>query len=123
MTDWLDIPVGELPRVIQKTDRGLCHITNRELQVIQCLAKGMTAKQAAMVLGLSPRTMEIHSRNIKLRTGLNTTAQIIIAFDRLFREHPCDYQSQKPPKPDATPANSPAPRSKSSRRWSRYLLR
>jgi DNA-binding CsgD family transcriptional regulator len=123
MTDWLDIPVGELPRVIQKTDRGLCHVTNRELQVIQCLAKGMTAKQAAVVLGLSPRTMEIHSRNIKARTGLNTTAQLIIAFDRLFREHPCDYQDQKLPKPDAMPGRSPAPRSKSARRWSRFLSR
>jgi DNA-binding CsgD family transcriptional regulator len=123
MTDWLDIPVGELPRAIQKTDRGLCHVTNRELQVVQCLAKGMTAKQAAMVLSVSPRTIEIHWRNVKIRTGLNTTAQIIIAFDRLFRELPCDYQSQKPQKPDAMPARSPVPRSKLARRWSRFLSR
>jgi DNA-binding NarL/FixJ family response regulator len=86
MTDWLEIPAADLPKVIPATRRAMFNVTDRELQVVQCMAKGMTNKQSGRELRLSSRTIEIHRSNIKWRTGLKSIAQIIIAADRIFRE-------------------------------------
>jgi two-component system nitrate/nitrite response regulator NarL len=85
MTDWLDIPVDALPKAIPEAQRKTLGITPRELQIVQCLAKGMVAKEIAHLLQMSFRTVEIHVREIKLRTGIDTRAGIIITADRLFR--------------------------------------
>lgn len=85
MIDWRDIPVADLPDRISDEQRDRLFLTDRQLQVLQCLAKGMTAKQAAIALHLSPRTIEIHMRDIRERTGLNTVRTLIFA-DRLFRQ-------------------------------------
>jgi two-component system nitrate/nitrite response regulator NarL len=72
MTDWLDIPVDALPKAIPKEQRKALGITPRELQVVQCLTKGMVAKEIAHLLQMSFRTVEIHVREIKRRTGIKT---------------------------------------------------
>jgi DNA-binding CsgD family transcriptional regulator len=124
VTDWLTIPVDDLPSAIPAEQRERLGVTERQLQVIQLLALGQQNKQISRAMGLSATTVNVMRHHIKVRMRLKSIIPLIIAADRLFREeHPCDCQQPKPPKPDATPASSPAPRSRSARRWSRYLLR
>jgi DNA-binding CsgD family transcriptional regulator len=52
-------------------------ITHRELEVIRCFSLGCSAKEAALVLGLSPRTIEDHFSNVKLKLRLNRKSSII----------------------------------------------
>ena len=51
-------------------------LTAREREVLQLLAEGRTLKEAAMVLNVSPRTIEFHRNNIADKTGLRTTAEL-----------------------------------------------
>jgi len=51
-------------------------LTLRERQVLQLLAEGKTFKEAALLLNVSPRTIEFHRNNIADKTGLRTTAEL-----------------------------------------------
>ena len=44
-------------------------LTDRERQVLQCIAQGLSSKQCAQQLGIAPRTVERHVEN--LRNKLN----------------------------------------------------
>ncbi len=52
------------------------NLTVRERQVLQLLAEGNTLKQAAKVLGVSPRTVEFHRNNIANKTGFHSLAEL-----------------------------------------------
>jgi DNA-binding NarL/FixJ family response regulator len=51
-------------------------LTSRERQVLQLIAEGNSAKQAAALLDVTPRTIEFHKRNVMEKTGLRTTAEL-----------------------------------------------
>lgn len=51
-------------------------LTARERQILQLIAEGHSAKEAASALGVTPRTVEFHKRNIMTKTGLHTTAEL-----------------------------------------------
>lgn len=86
MTDWLDIPVAELPRAIPAWKRGRLGVTDRQLQILQLVALGNHNKHIARILGISVRTAEAIRWQMYDRTGIRNTVQIIIAADRLFRQ-------------------------------------
>lgn len=44
-------------------------LTEREREVLQCIAQGLSSKQCAQQLGIAPRTVERHVEN--LRNKLN----------------------------------------------------
>ena len=44
-------------------------LTDREREVLQCIAQGLSSKQCAQQLGIAPRTVERHVEN--LRNKLN----------------------------------------------------
>jgi DNA-binding NarL/FixJ family response regulator len=52
------------------------HLTVRERQVLQLLAEGNTLKEAALVLKVSPRTVEFHRNNIANKTGFHSLAEL-----------------------------------------------
>jgi len=52
-------------------------LTRRQLQVLQCIVRGMTAKQTARQLGLHPNTTAMHIANLKKRLGADTLAQSV----------------------------------------------
>lgn len=56
---------------------GEVQITKREIDVIRCFTKGYTAKEAAIVLKLSSRTVECYFNNIKVKLGLAKKSSII----------------------------------------------
>ena len=44
-------------------------LSDREREVLQCIARGLSSKQCAQELGIAPRTVERHVEN--LRNKLN----------------------------------------------------
>lgn len=46
-------------------------LTYREVEVLLCCAKGMTIKETATTLFISPKTVQRHHENLNLRFGLH----------------------------------------------------
>jgi two-component system response regulator NreC len=53
-------------------------LTEREREVLQLLAEGMSNKEAAVVLNLSPYTVETHRTNLMQKLGIHNTAEIVL---------------------------------------------
>lgn len=51
-------------------------LTEREKQVLSFIAEGKKNKEIALELELSPKTVEIHRRRIKVKLGLSSTAEL-----------------------------------------------
>jgi DNA-binding NarL/FixJ family response regulator len=51
-------------------------LTSRQREVLQLLAEGHSAKEAAAILNLSSRTVEFHKYRIMHELGLRTTAEL-----------------------------------------------
>jgi DNA-binding CsgD family transcriptional regulator len=47
--------------------------THREKQIGRMISVGSSRKQIAGELGISPKTADIHLRNIRSKTGMETT--------------------------------------------------
>jgi FixJ family two-component response regulator len=52
------------------------HLTGREKEVLGMIAKGLTTKQIADALGLSPRTVESHRAAIAAKAGTSSAAEL-----------------------------------------------
>jgi len=52
------------------------HLSAREQEVLGMIAKGLTTKQIAEALGLSPRTVESHRAAIATKTGTSSPAEL-----------------------------------------------
>lgn len=51
-------------------------LTDRELEVMILMAEGLTASESAEKLGISPRTVQVHRNNIRLKIGLENSLQL-----------------------------------------------
>ena len=51
-------------------------LTNRELEVFQMIGEGLTTKQIAGKLQLSPKTVDAHREKIKVKLGLTNSVQL-----------------------------------------------
>src|SRR4029077_8134042 len=60
----------------------LDQLTPRELQIALDLASGMTTREAAARLYLSPRTVEFHLRSVYRKLGIASRAQLTETFAR-----------------------------------------
>lgn len=52
------------------------HLSTREQEVLEMIAKGLTTKQIADALGLSPRTIESHRAAIAAKAGTSSAAEL-----------------------------------------------
>lgn len=52
------------------------HLSAREREVLEMIAKGLTTKHIADALGLSPRTVESHRAAIAAKAGTSSTAEL-----------------------------------------------
>ncbi|SFE52698.1 regulatory protein, luxR family [Sulfitobacter brevis] len=52
------------------------HLSAREQQVLEMIAKGLTTKQIADALSLSPRTVESHRAAIAVKAGTSSAAEL-----------------------------------------------
>jgi DNA-binding NarL/FixJ family response regulator len=60
------------------------HLTKREKDIIELIAKGKTNKQIAEALFLSELTVKTHRKNIKNKLGAEGKAELIFKSIRLF---------------------------------------
>lgn len=52
-------------------------LSPREREVVVCLAQGLSSKEIARVLMLSPRTVEMHRTRLLQKLGVRSTAQLL----------------------------------------------
>jgi DNA-binding NarL/FixJ family response regulator len=61
-------------------------LSNREMQILLMIGKGMTSREAAHSLHLSIKTIESHRQRIKRKLNLDSGAQLVrYAMLGLFR--------------------------------------
>lgn len=53
------------------------HLTERERQVLQMVVDGKSNKEAALALGISPKTVSVHRTNIMTKLGVQNTVELI----------------------------------------------
>ena len=72
---------GELMRSYQdgsgKRKDPIRTLTPRQREVLQLLAEGHSAKDAAAILGISPRTVEFHKYRMMRELGIRTSAELM----------------------------------------------
>jgi NarL family two-component system response regulator YdfI len=73
--------MGKLREGKKKSKSGV--LTDRELEVIQLIADGLTTKDMAARLNIGDRTVEFYVSNIYDKLGVNTRASIV----RWAQEH------------------------------------
>lgn len=69
-------PSGHLPRLRQGFP-GAEMLTARELEVLDQIAGGASNKEAGRILGISPRTVEVHRARIMEKLGARNTADLM----------------------------------------------
>jgi two-component system, LuxR family, response regulator FixJ len=52
-------------------------LTAREAEVLDQIAKGLSNKEAGRILGISPRTVEVHRARIMEKVGARNTADLM----------------------------------------------
>jgi len=73
---------GNLARAQGMTNGGssadpIDRLSNRELQVLSLIGRGMSSREAAESLGLSVKTVETHRQSLKRKLNLVTNAQLL----------------------------------------------
>ncbi|WOK36591.1 helix-turn-helix domain-containing protein [Sphingomonas sp. C3-2] len=59
------------------TDTATIELTNREAEVLQLVAYGLSAKKVAIALDIAPCTVERHIENVRLKTRTRNRAHMI----------------------------------------------
>lgn len=67
---------------LQQTQDLFQKVTNREIQIVELLAQGLTNREIAGSLGLSPRTIEKHRDDLYKRTDCRTSGHLVATFIR-----------------------------------------
>jgi DNA-binding CsgD family transcriptional regulator len=65
-------------------DRG--GLTRREREVAAFVAEGLSNREIAARLVISPRTAETHVQNMLVKTGFSTRSQLAVWYASLTRE-------------------------------------
>lgn len=67
-------------RALKRRDRRLLDcLTKREMDVVREMARGLSNKEIARKLDISPRTVEVHRANAITKTGLGNSVRLAIA--------------------------------------------
>jgi two-component system response regulator FixJ len=73
-----EVHIGLLPasgRLIEV--RGFGQLTPREREVLQLISNGQSNKEAGRLLGISPRTIEVHRARVMEKLGAKNTADLM----------------------------------------------
>ena len=60
-----------------RTYHEMIHLTHREAEVLKLVSLGLSAKEAAIELDISPCTVERHVENVRLKTRTRNRAHMI----------------------------------------------
>ncbi len=82
-------------RLLQRLGRGgerqpggISGLSARELEVFRLVGTGLSTVEIGLALHISPKTVESHRLNIKLKLGLSKSAQLILTAANWLREVP-----------------------------------
>ena len=53
-------------------------ITPREIEVLQCIARGQSNNQMAQHLGISPKTIDSHRTSLMKKMSVHSTAALLV---------------------------------------------
>lgn len=81
-----------LARSVHRADGRLQRLTVREFEVFFALGLGSSTKATAHQLGLSPRTIETHYRNIREKMAVPCQNSLTRLATLIFCAHPMRYQ-------------------------------
>ncbi len=56
----------------------IVELTKRETEVLECLCNGLSAKESADRLNISPRTVEKHRTELFAKTGTNSSISLVV---------------------------------------------
>ena len=70
------VMVDSARREVQRPEGPRCHLGLREEQVLRLVADGLSSKEIARQLEISPSTVEVHRRNIMRKVGLHKVADL-----------------------------------------------
>ena len=69
--------LGRLARQARESSGVRASLTERELQILELVSRGLTVKQVATRLGLSPRTVETHVAKLYRKLGVRNRVQAV----------------------------------------------
>jgi len=75
---------------------GMDGLSTRQIQIAHLVANGMSNRQIAMVLGISPGTVKVHVHDIFSRLGLQSRTQLAVLVERLQPSAPLPLQELGP---------------------------
>ena len=55
----------------------ICKLSKRELEVVECVKRGLSSRATALRLGVSSKTIEVHRYNILKKLALPNTAALV----------------------------------------------
>jgi DNA-binding NarL/FixJ family response regulator len=76
-------------------------LSNRELQVLSLIGRGLSSREAAEALGLSVKTVETHRQSLKRKLNLATNAQLL--------QYAINWYASRSTPPASTAAVEPDP--------------
>jgi ATP/maltotriose-dependent transcriptional regulator MalT len=71
-------------------------ITERQRQVVELIAAGLSNEEVARRLGISPRTAKAHSDALRQKLGVRRRRQIPLAYRALTGRDPLSARSLEP---------------------------
>lgn len=70
--------ITEEARAIIESENTSSQLTRRELEVLQCLARGNSNKDIAQTLKISPKTVDTHRTSLLRKMNIKTTAALLV---------------------------------------------
>lgn len=72
---------GQFTELLLKASKGksdgMASLSEREVDFVKALAKGLSHKEIADTLNISPRTVEVHKKNVMDKLGYSNTVDLI----------------------------------------------
>lgn len=75
--------------------RLLAHLSGREVEVLRGLLDGLTSKELGKVLGISPKTVDVHRANVVRKMHVSTTTELVRMLGRDMPLPELDVLSQR----------------------------
>lgn len=85
------ISITITPELRRFAKQGFEKLTSREREILENIANCYSAKETARIRGISPRTVEVHKANIRIKLGARNSADMMrIIYALVFSPAPAN---------------------------------